>query len=101
MDFEKIEKKGSRKPKFTPNIENLNDYKKDFDWENIFNEIPWLPGGGLNNAYVCIDSHVETGNGEKKGYDLAWKNDEKEEYTFNDLKNLTDKFASVLKNLGS
>ena len=37
MDFQKIEKKGNRKPKITPNIENLNDYKKDFDWENIFN----------------------------------------------------------------
>ena len=42
MDFEKIKKIGSRVPKITPNIENLNDFKKDFDWEDIFNEIPWL-----------------------------------------------------------
>ena len=33
---------------------------------------------------------------------MIWhgKNDEREDYTFNDLKNLTDKFAAVLKNLG-
>ena len=53
-------------------------------------------GGGLNNAHVCIDSHVETGNGKKKAMIWHGKNDEKEDYTF-DLKNLTDKFASVLK----
>ena len=100
MDFEKIKKIGDRKPKITPNIENLEEFKKNFDWEDVFNEIPWLPGGGLNNAHVCIDSHVETGNGEKKAMIWHGKNDEKEEYTFNDLKNLTDKFASVLKNLG-
>ena len=100
MDFQKIEKKGNRKPKITPNIENLNDYKKDFDWENIFNEIPWLPGGGLNNAYVCIDSHVEKGDGDKVAMIWHGKNDEKETYSFSDLKNQTDKFAAVLKKLG-
>ena len=100
MDFEKIKKIGDRKPKITPNIENLEKFKKNFDWEDVFNEIPWLPGGGLNNAHVCIDSHVETGNGKKKAMIWHGKNDEKEDYTFSDLKNLTDKFASVLKNLG-
>ena len=100
MDFEKIEKIGSRKPKITPNIENLSDFKKDFDWEDVFNEIPWLPGGGLNNAHVCIDSHVESGKGEKKALIWHGKNDESETYTFSDLKLLTDKFAGVLKKLG-
>ena len=59
-----------------------------------------MPGGGLNNAHVCIDSHVEKGDGEKKAMIWHGKNDEREDYTFNDLKNLTDKFATVLKNLG-
>ena len=99
MDFEKIKKIGTRKPKITPNIENLNEFKKDFNWEVIYDEVPWLPGGGLNNAHVCIDSHVENGNGKKKAMIWHGKNDEKEDYTFNDLKYLTDKFANVLKNL--
>ena len=90
MDFEKIKKIGDRKPKITPNIENLEEFKKFFDWEDVFNEIPWLPGGGLNNAHVCIDSHVETGNGKKKAMIWHGKNDEKEAYTFSALKNLTD-----------
>ena len=30
MDFEKIKKIGDRKPKITPNIENLEEFKKKF-----------------------------------------------------------------------
>ena len=64
MAFEYINKAGIRKPKATANIVNISNFKKDFNWEEIFEEIPWLPGGGLNNAYVCIDSHVDSGKGD-------------------------------------
>ena len=36
MDFEKIKKIGDRKPKITPNIENLEKFKKNFDSDTIF-----------------------------------------------------------------
>ncbi len=100
MAFEYINKNGDRKPKIKPNIENLSNFKKDFNWEEVFEEIPWLPGGGLNNAYVCIDSHVDSGNGNNVAMIWNGKNDEEETYTFNDLKVHTDKFANVLKELG-
>ena len=100
MAFEYINKAGNRKPKVTPNIENISNFKKDFNWEEIFEEIPWLPGGGLNNAYVCIDSHVDSGKGDDVAMIWNGKNDEEETYTFNDLKSHTDKFANVLKELG-
>ena len=100
MAFEFINKKGDRKPKVKPNIENIAEYKQNFDWENIFNDIPWMPGGGLNNAYVCIDSHVDSGKGDNVAMIWNGKNDEEEIYTFNELKLLTDRFAGVLKNLG-
>ena len=100
MAFEYINKDGNRKPKITPNIENISDFKKDFIWEEMFEEIPWLPGGGLNNAYVCIDSHVDSGAGDNVAMIWNGKNDEEETYTFKDLKVHTDKFANVLKSLG-
>ena len=75
MAFEYINKDGNRKPKITPNIENISDFKKDFIWEEMFEEIPWLPGGGLNNAYVCIDSHVDSGAGDNVAMIWNGKND--------------------------
>lgn len=100
MAFEFINKKGDRKPKVKPNIENIAEYKQNFDWENIFEDIPWMPGGGLNNAYVCIDSHVDSGKGDNVAMIWNGKNEEEEIYTFKELKFLTDRFAGVLKNLG-
>ena len=100
MGFEFINKQGDRKPKLVPNIENHELFSNNFNWDDIYNEVPWLPGGGLNNAYVCIDKHVEDGNGNKQAMIWEGKNGEQEKYTFNDLKIKTDKFASVLKELG-
>ncbi len=100
MGFEFINKQGDRKPKLVPNIENHELFSNNFNWDDIYDEVPWLPGGGLNNAYVCIDKHVEDGKGNKQAMIWEGKNGEEEKYTFNDLKIQTDKFASALKELG-
>jgi len=100
MGFKFINKQGDRKPKLPPNIVNQELFSNNFNWDDIYDEVPWLPGGGLNNAYVCIDKHVENGKGNKQAMIWEGKNGEEEKYTFNDLKIQTDKFASVLKELG-
>ena len=100
MAFEYINKKGDRKPKLTPNIEDYNDFVDQFDWSDVYEEISWLPGGGLNNAFVCIDKHVLEGNGQKLAMIWEGKNGEEEQYTFEEMKSQTDKFANVLKSIG-
>jgi len=100
MAFEYINKKGDRKPKLIPNIEDYNDFVDQFDWSDVYEEISWLPGGGLNNAFVCIDKHVLEGNGQKLAMIWEGKNGEEEQYTFEEMKSQTDKFANVLKSIG-
>ena len=40
--------------------------KNNFDWwSDAFNQMDWLPGGGLNNAYEAIDRHVKNGFGDR------------------------------------
>ncbi|MBI3890146.1 MAG: acetate--CoA ligase, partial [Candidatus Wallbacteria bacterium] len=59
-----------------------------------------LPGGGLNKAYECIDRHAL---GPRRGkIALHWegRDGHTETYTFAELKNLTDRFANVLRVLG-
>ena len=100
MAFEYINKKGDRKPKLIPNIEDYNDLVDQFDWSDVYEEISWLPGGGLNNAFVCIDKHVLEGKGQKIAMIWEGKNGEEEKYTFEEMKSQTDKFANVLKSIG-
>ena len=90
--------------KSNTNINNLQDYferKKNFDWwSDAFNQMDWLPGGGLNNAYEAIDRHVKNGFGDRVAMIWVGKNDEEEQYSFLDIKNKSDQFGSVIRGLG-
>ena len=63
-------------------------------------ELDWLPDGGLNIAYEIVDRHAD-GPGRNETA-LVWEGElgEREEYTFDDLKSLSNRFANVLKSLG-
>lgn len=87
------------------NVEaNLPDYpsvRSGFDWwEDAFDKMDWLPGGGLNNAYEAIDRHVVHGHGDKLAMIWIGKNLEEEEYSYKQLKEESDKFAVVMTELG-
>jgi|TARA_B100001971_G_scaffold214962_1_gene255860 acetyl-CoA synthetase len=90
--------------KSNTNINNLQDYferKKNFDWwSDAFNQMDWLPGGGLNNAYEAIDRHVKNGFGDRVAMIWVGKNEEEEQYSFLDIKNKSDQFGSVIRDLG-
>lgn len=63
-------------------------------------ELDWLPDGGLNIAYEIVDRHADGPGREETA--LLWEGEfgEREEYTFGDLKSLSNRFANVLKSLG-
>ena len=90
--------------KSNTNINNLQDYferKNNFDWwSDAFNQMDWLPGGGLNNAYEAIDRHVKNGFGDRVAMIWVGKNEEEERYSFLDIKNKSDQFGSVIRKLG-
>ena len=69
-------------------------------WDDVCDELDWLPGGRLNLAHEAIDRHVSSAEGDAVA--LVWEGGlgEREEYTFVEMKTLSDLFASVLRNLG-
>ena len=99
MDFEEIKKPDQNQFTVKSNIENYDNSYNNSSWDEIYSELDWLPGGGLNKAYECIDRHVNNGLGEKIAMLWEGKNGEEEVYTFKQLKELTDKFANVLSSL--
>ena len=82
-----------------PNLHLENSYT-DFTWESMYDQLDWLPGGGLNKAHEAIDRHANGRNRDKIAMIWEGKNGEREDYTFGDMKRLTNKFANVLQSLG-
>ena len=76
---------------------NLQDYEKtyqDFDWDKV-KKLSWNETGKINMAYECIDRHVDNGKGDKIA--LNYRDEKrKEQYSFNELKVLSNKAANVL-----
>ena len=69
-------------------------------WDDLCGELGWLPGGRLNLAHEAIDRHAASETADAAA--LIWEGGlgEREEYTFAEMKTLSDRFASVLRNLG-
>ncbi len=86
--------------KLKPNLENYEKTYRTFMWNNAKNEIDWFENGKLNTAYNAIDRHAD---GERKNkVALYFENDagQKQQFTFWQLRNLSNKFANVLKKHG-
>lgn len=84
---------------------NLADYAKtyaDFSWESAQRELSGLPAGmGLNIAHEAIDRHA-VNRSLSQHLAIRWlgKNGSISDYTYNDLRWLTNRFANVLQRLG-
>ena len=97
--FPRIPKQPIENMKVQPNL-HLEDSYKNFDWEEMYRELDWLPGGGLNKAHEAIDRHANSDKKNKLALIWEGKNGEREDYTFGDLQLLTNQFANVLGSLG-
>jgi acetyl-CoA synthetase len=87
------------KLKVQPNLD-YDTVRGNFDWQEMYDELDWLPGGGLNKAHEAIDRHANGPNRDKLAMIWEGKNGEKETYTFGQMKVETDRFANVIKSLG-
>jgi len=82
-----------------PNLLDYDKTYKDFLWEKAEKEeIEFFADGTLNIAYNCIDRHAKGAKKDKVALLFEGAAGEKEQYTFGDLKKLTDTFANVLVN---
>ncbi len=77
-------------------LEDYEQTRKDFQWENTEQAFTWSKTGKVNLAYEAIDRHAE---GDRKNKVALYFSDAKreEKYTFSEMKKLTNKAANVLK----
>ncbi|MCJ8008998.1 acetate--CoA ligase [Lederbergia wuyishanensis] len=81
------------------NVQNDFDGNKSFNWNEIEKNFSWHQTGKVNMAYECIDRHVEEGSGEKTALYYIDENSE-QTITYRELKEATDRWATVLKKNG-
>ncbi len=97
--FPTIHKPSRDEMSVAPNLEYAKT-RGDFDWQQMYSELDWLPGGHLNKAHEAIDRHANGPRRDKIAMIWEGKNGEREDYTFGQMKTLTNKFANVIKSLG-
>src|SRR4030088_1453525 len=96
-DQKNIIHKNKNKLSPAPNLLDYDKIYKNFSWEKAAKEeIDFFPDGTLNIAYNCIDRHAKGKKKNTAALLFTGANGEKEQYTFGDLKKLTDTFANVL-----
>jgi acetyl-CoA synthetase len=83
-----------------PNLPDWAKSRQGFDWSQIESELDGLPGGALNIAHEAIDRHCNNGYAAKLAMIWEGKNGEREDYTYDDMRVQTNKFANVLAGLG-
>lgn len=77
------------------NLKNYEETYENFNWDEVKKAFSWYETGKLNMAYECIDRHVDEGKGDKIA--LNYRDERrKEQYTFKQLKTLSNQAANVL-----
>lgn len=79
-----------------PNVVDYEQLYKDFLWEKADKEIDYFSDGKINIAHNIVDRHAKGKNRHKIALHFRGKSGEKEQYTFKDLAQKTNKFANVL-----
>jgi len=100
MDYNPIKKGEIAEMRMKPNLLEYERAREEFRWENIKKELDWLDGGGINIAHEVLDRHLKTPLKDKIALFWEGKDGESEEYTFNDLSRLSNRFAGALSKVG-
>jgi acetyl-CoA synthetase len=97
LRFSKLVKKPKSYFKLEPNLRDYNKTYKKFSWKGYYKELDWFPNKKINAAYNAITRHTKTKRKNKVA--LYWEGAEgqKEEYSFQEMDDLSNKFANVLK----
>ncbi|MBM3947564.1 MAG: AMP-binding protein, partial [SAR202 cluster bacterium] len=99
MDYPIIRKDVS-KLRVTPNLRDYAELRSSFSWRDLQRELDGLPGGGLNLAYEAVDRHCAQGRGGKLALIWAGKNGEEERYSYEQLRQASNRCANVFRSLG-
>ncbi|PJK31737.1 acetate--CoA ligase [Minwuia thermotolerans] len=82
------------------NLGNYEQAASAFDWNVARALLDGLTGGGLNIAFEAVDRHVLHGRGGKAALRWIGRDGAATTYTYEDLRQATNRFASLLASLG-
>ena len=102
MDYEPIKKSGIADMPVQPNLLDYEKTKEEFTWEDVKTELDWfdVDTERINIAYEVADRYLHTPLKDKIALYWEGKNQEREEYSFQDLSRLSNRFAGALRGLG-
>ena len=84
-----------------PNLRDYSEARRTFSWEQARAELDGLPGGkGLNIAHEAVDRHTSGKLRDHLAIRWLGKDGDVREYTYGQLRELTNRFANVLQKLG-
>ena len=84
-----------------PNLQDYQTVREAFSWEAARRELDGLPGGrGLNIAHEAIDRHAAGPRRDQLALRWLGKSGAVQDFTFTQLRGLTNRFANVLQSLG-
>jgi acetyl-CoA synthetase len=73
-------------------------------WQTVLEWNPpwakWFKEGKLNASHICLDRHVDAGQGDRIAYHWVGEDGDTRDVTYADLLDMTKRFAGALKSLG-
>jgi acetyl-CoA synthetase len=100
MDWQTIEKPRAGWA-VRPNLVDYDAVCAAFSWEAARQELDGLPGGrGLNIAHEAVDRHAAGPRRDHLALRWLGRHGETRDFTYADLRDRTNRFASVLRRLG-
>jgi acetyl-CoA synthetase len=88
-------------PNHLGNLQNYENAVKEFTWGSMDKEFDWSKGGTYNVAREAIDRHAQNWRKNKIALYSITAANEVRKYTFGELAELTNRFASGLMKLGA
>jgi len=93
--------KGPSRAGSTPNLADYAEARRRFSWQEARRQLDGLPGGGLNIAHEAVDRHAAGARADQAAIRWLAKSGERREFSYRDLRALTNRFANVLGRLGA
>jgi acetyl-CoA synthetase len=83
-----------------PNLGRYEEVCASFSWLEARSLLDGLPGGGLNIAHEAVDRHAQGLTADKLAIRWLGRNGETRDFTYRQLRELSNRFANVLNQLG-
>jgi acetyl-CoA synthetase len=83
-----------------PNLGHYEEACASFSWLKARRLLDGLPGGGLNIAHEAVDRHAQGTSADKLAIRWLGRNGDTRDFTYRQLRDLSNRFANVLHELG-